>query len=434
MYNVSNLIPCNGQYFTKADEVEYGQYFSKCYKCLYPNSTYNDLEMIRTVTFIVTENCNLNCSYCYECSKTKRTMTKEIARKAIDMLFDKTKLEGYFDLDKTKGYIIEVFGGEPFLEPDIIDYIFSYYLETAYHKNKEIFYYSHFNTTTNGTLYFSPEVQHLIHLYGEKFSIGVTVDGNKELHDTCRKFKNGRGSYDLAAKALKAATKDKVDRHTKLTIAPENVSYLSDALINLWDNLQIQIVHANCVYEDVWQLKDAKLLYRELIKVADYLLEEERYAYYYVSLFDETLGVPVPEDMLDKNYCGGNGQMLAITPDGQLYPCSRFAPYSLKNQKGFCIGNVNEGIYKGNSELERLQQITLRSQSDEKCLSCQVGNQCGLCSAYNYDKFGTPNKRATAICDCHKATVCANAYYWNKLYKKLGINRTFPLNISNIYI
>ena len=54
---------------------------------------------------------------------------------------------------------------------------------------------------------------------------------------------------------------------------------------------------------------------------------------------------------------------------------------------------------------------------------------CAWCSAYNYEEFGTPNKRATYICDMHKAISMANVYYWNKLYKYLGIDKTFEMHI-----
>jgi hypothetical protein len=56
-----------------------------------------------------------------------------------------------------------------------------------------------------------------------------------------------------------------------------------------------------------------------------------------------------------------------------------------------------------------------------------VAKGCGWCSAYNYEEFGTINKRTTYICIMHKARVLANNYYWNKLYKKLNIKK-YKLN------
>ena len=79
--------------------------------------------LTKNITFVVTEACNLNCSYCYECHKTNNRMSKEVAKEAVDMLFDKNKINGYYNLDKTKAVIIEFIGGEPLLEIELMDYI-----------------------------------------------------------------------------------------------------------------------------------------------------------------------------------------------------------------------------------------------------------------------------------------------------------------------
>lgn len=423
------MVPKNGMYLCMDDDSEYGKSFGDMYSLLNPCvACQNNEQYIKTVTFIVTENCNLKCSYCYECNKTNRSMSKEVAKKAVDMLFDKDKIGHYFDLDNTKGYIIEVFGGEPFLEPEVIDFIFSYFMLKAHEVNHEFFRNSHFSTTSNGTLYHTDAVQKIARKFKEKISLSITLDGNQELHDACRVFPDGRGSYHLAESALKDTLKTSISKSTKLTLAPENVDYLYDAALNLWENVGLQFIHSNCVFENVWTPEKAHVLYEQLIKLADYLLEEERYTKYFISLFDEGIGQPMSERDLNSNFCGGNGQMLSITPDGNLYPCSRFAPYSLQNQPGFLIGNVDEGIYKSNKQIDMLKEITIKTQSDEKCLSCKMASGCGLCTAYNYDVFGTPNKRATNICDCHQERVKANSYYWNKLYKKLGIDKQFVSN------
>ena len=74
-----------------------------------------------------------------------------------------------------------------------------------------------------------------------------------------------------------------------------------------------------------------------------------------------------------------------------------------------------------------LSNITRRSQSTDECFYCPVGSGCSWCSAYNYEEFGTPNKRATYICIMHKATSLANAYYYNKLYKTYNLSYRKPI-------
>jgi hypothetical protein len=66
--------------------------------------------------------------------------------------------------------------------------------------------------------------------------------------------------------------------------------------------------------------------------------------------------------------------------------------------------------------------ITRRSQSTDECFNCPIASGCGWCSAYNYELYGTPNKRATYICGMHKARSLANVYYW----RRMGVD--FPMH------
>ena len=62
--------------------------------------------LTRNVTFQVTDACNLNCSYCYQCNKGTRKMKFEYAKKLIDMMLNgDERLAGYVDV-KTSPAII----------------------------------------------------------------------------------------------------------------------------------------------------------------------------------------------------------------------------------------------------------------------------------------------------------------------------------------
>lgn len=58
-----------------------------------------------------------------------------------------------------------------------------------------------------------------------------------------------------------------------------------------------------------------------------------------------------------------------------------------------------------------------------------MASGCAWCSAWNYQKFGTANKRCTNICIMHKARVLANVYYWNKLHRMNESCDRFALNL-----
>ena len=152
----------------------------------------------------------------------------------------------------------------------------------------------------------------------------------------------------------------------------------------------------------------------------------------FVSLFDENIGRLLPKEE-NNNWCGGNGLMLSLGADGKYYPCLRYMPSSMpEGVEPYVIGDLETGI--GNKEeykvrIEELVKITRSSQSTEECMNCPINMGCAWCSAHNYTVFGTPNKRATFICDMHKARVLANVYFWNRYYSLVGKDDVFELNL-----
>lgn len=129
----------------------------------------------------------------------------------------------------------------------------------------------------------------------------------------------------------------------------------------------------------------------------------------------------------DQNFCGGDGNMLAVDYKGDLYPCLRYMESSIgQNQSPYIIGNINDGIgyTQQTKNLIAGLDVSYQSQSPQECLDCPVSSECGWCSALNYQEFGTINKRTTYTCLMHKARVLANYYYQNKM----GGNYPFLIN------
>ena len=91
-------------------------------------------------------------------------------------------------------------------------------------------------------------------------------------------------------------------------------------------------------------------------------------------------------------------------------------------KSGFIVKSI-EGL----GPVKALDSITRRSQSTDECFNCPIAAGCAWCSAWNYQKYGTPNKRDTGICLMHKARSLANVYYWNKWYKQNGDDKKFKM-------
>jgi uncharacterized protein len=415
----------------KARHMQFTDRFIKMYPEL--SSTRGHKTMV--ITIVVTEDCMLRCSYCYENCKTKNKMDKETGKHVIDMLFEESmKPDGYLNPVNTQAIVLEFIGGEPLLEIDLIDYMVEYfkYKATALDHPWKLNYM--INITTNGIMYNDPKVQEFIEMNDGRLNIAITIDGDKKLHDSCRTFPDGRGSYDMVASAFKKHLTRNVVKNTKMTLSPNNISYLFEGTTHLFEEIGLDEVFSNCVFEKGWTVEHAKVFYSELKKLADYLIENDRYTYLSDSLFEPMIGVPMDEDD-NQNWCGGTGKMLAISTDGKLYPCMRYMPFSLKEGSGgFDIGDYVHGFAdtdERKNRIEEIKAITRRSQSTDECFTCPIAKGCAWCSAYNFEEFGTVNKRATYICVMHKARVLANRYFWQKLYRAGATDEEFPLNIPD---
>lgn len=421
--------PKNRKYLSSEDFPSWNDSFGALVKDTLNLPDKEKMKFVRNITFIVTEDCNLRCSYCYQPNKTHKHMTKEVGKRVVDFLLEGDKFNGYIDTENCCGVILDFIGGEPLLEIDLIDHIVDYFRFKAFALGHPWATNYMVSISSNGVMYNNPRVQKFLQKNNGRVSFGISIDGNKELHDSCRLFPNGEGSYDLAFDAVKKHIANYGMDRTKATISPENLPYLTKAIKHLW-SIGLSGVMANTVYEEGWTIEDARLFYKELRQLADYLLEDQNYTRYFTSLFSETIGQPA---YTYDNWCGGNGAMLAIGPDGRCFPCLRYADISMSTpgRKGKSIGDIYEGIHSKEEDewLCKLCSITAETQSNEECLGCQIASGCGSCNGYQYDKFGDPNHRATFICVMHKARVLVNVYYWNKLYAAVNEPKKFELHI-----
>lgn len=142
------------------------------------------------LTLNLTENCNMRCSYCIYSGKykkqrihSKRYMSEKTALKAVDYFLNNCANEIY----------VGFYGGEPLLAfkqmKEVVEYIKS--------KTDRII---NFSLTTNGTLFNEEIIEFFVR---NKFSVTVSLDGPKRVHDRYRKYINGRGTFQRVMKNLK---------------------------------------------------------------------------------------------------------------------------------------------------------------------------------------------------------------------------------------
>lgn len=134
----------------------------------------------------LTELCNLKCSYCYYSNTMESSKVKHFSKKNIITLFDR------LNESKIREMHFIIHGGEPLLDKDLLRFFFEQQKKLKINVSNTI--------QTNGTL-FDDDILYILDDYSID-SIGISVDGLQKENDFYRKYKNGKGSYQVICDGL----------------------------------------------------------------------------------------------------------------------------------------------------------------------------------------------------------------------------------------
>ena len=196
----------------------------------------------KSITFIVTKDCQLACKYCYLVGKnSKERMTWEVAKAAIDYILDHEQDMGQ------ESVVWDFIGGEPFLEIDLVDKICDYLKVEMYRRNHHWFNSYRFSFSTNGINYGTEKVQRFIKKNRDHLSIGITIDGTKRKHDLNRIWKTKemeagvvskpeeeQGSYEDVVKNIPLWLEQFPGASTKVTISSADIPYIKESVLHLY--------------------------------------------------------------------------------------------------------------------------------------------------------------------------------------------------------
>lgn len=323
----------------------------------------------KSLTLILTYDCNLACDYCFCGRKRKENMSEEMAKQAIDYFCENS--EGKCNL--------VFFGGEPLLRADLIEELCRYCNE----KYPDKFSYC---ITTNGTL-INPRTVKLL----EDNNIGVTLsmDGMRESHDLHRRFCDGRPSFDVIMKNIHE-NNFKIERiTTRLTFTRYNVHKLAENLIGLHkEGFRNLAFYPASDKNDMYTEEDINNFRKEIDKLMAYT-----YNCYQtnnpinISWFNKSIRSHINGSC---ERCMAGVRQFSVTPDGDFYPCNRVD----FNDKTWCIGNLQNGIDK-KKQLE-LQKELLKE--DPECDGCSLKSRCSICQIDAYNNTGTVWKKPEFYC------------------------------------
>ena len=314
---------------------------------------------ITKLELILTESCNLACTYCFEKRMhSHKEMEFEVAKAAIDLLFDYSRNEPVL--------CITYFGGEPTLNFPAIQVITEYAEHRALQAGKSV----EFTMTSNGTLLTDTMVDYFIL---HKIKVLLSIDGLEATHNRFRGDKYGKGSFNQVINGLEILKKKQLWIGVKMTVMPQNVPSLYEDIIGLFNKgiNQFIIGHATGLK---WSEEDMRSFVEQLNKVYQWYRQISR----------NILKISEFEERTEKSAyfgCQAGRDCISISINGEISPCSKIL--ALDNSKPMLkLGDIRYGLTNFNNRFELLRCSKLRSACE--ALTIAEFFQGG-CFAANYE-------------------------------------------------
>lgn len=320
---------------------------------------------LSNLTFIVTDSCNFDCTYCFQ-KKKKQNMEISTIDKAVHFFYP-------FLTEKTD---IVFYGGEPLLAFDAIQHIVSL-LNEKNEKSSEKKEFV-FSLTTNGSLITEEMLRYFDRF---KFSIMLSFDGLTQ--DIARK----PGSF---APLLKLVRRFKhfpgIDFSINSVFTPETVELLPESLRFVIEASEGAEVLLSLSTMEPWSPEARDKLEHQLTRLTDFL-----YSYY-----NENGTIPIPDFRPPKPgpkkgfVCTAGLTRMAVTPGEDIWGCYLFHDYLADKKESddhgrYYFGNLDnfienfETVYPQTlSNYKSLRQECFLSE-EQFCFLCEEVGDCGVC-------------------------------------------------------
>jgi len=344
---------------------------------------------VKAMCLNIAHDCNLRCEYCFastgDFGKGRKLMTFETGKKAIDFLLEKSYGRETLELD--------FFGGEPLMNFDVVKQIVEYARSREAEFNKKF----RFTITTNGLL-LNDEITEYINK--EMSNVVLSIDGRKCVNDKVRKRVDGSGCYDTILPKFKKVVEGRGDKdyYVRGTFTKYNLDFSDDvyALYNEgFDQISIEPVVGDPKMPYALTEKELFAAFNEYEKLAIRMLDGqkkgEKFNFFHF-MIDLDQG---PCAIKRLRGCGCGNDYIAITPDGDIYPCHQFV-----GMEDFKMGNIDEGTF----DLEMKKKFaSAHIYTKPECKKCWAKFYCsGGCNANNQIYAGDIHNAHKFSCELEK--------------------------------
>ena len=344
---------------------------------------------IKAMCLHISHDCNLRCKYCFastgDFGTGRKLMPLETAKAAIDFLLEKSVGRENLELD--------FFGGETLMNFDVVKQTVAY----ARSKEKEYGKNFRFTITTNGMLLDDDAIDFI---NKEMYNVVLSIDGRKEVNDRMRVRADGNGSYDRIVKNFKKLVEKRGDKewyvrgtYTKYNLDfSEDVMHLHDVG---FDQVSVEPVVSDPNLPYAITEEDLPEVFDEYDRLALRLLDArkkgEGFNFFHFML-DLDQG---PCAIKRLRGCGCGNEYVAVTPEGDIYPCHQFV-----GMEDWKMGSVLDNSVDMDAKA-RFAKANIYGKTD--CGDCWAKFYCsGGCNANNLQYAGDILKPHKLSCELEK--------------------------------
>ena len=329
--------------------------------------------------FVVSKNCNFNCIYCQAGNLNQNenyNMSKETAKRAVDIAMD----------SPSRYLTFEFQGGEPLMNFETIKYIVEYSKSISNGKFIE------YNLVSNLTLLTDEMIEFFIE---NEVSICTSIDGNRELQNINRPYKNADSYKETVNKikklkekqikvnAIETTTKHSLDKYKEIVD-----EYIKLELESIFIRPLTRLGKADNNWKNIgYEAEEFLEFYK---KALDYIIEKNKQGVFlsegHSNIFLKKILLNQPVNYMElRSPCGGAIGQLAYYYDGNVYTCDEGRMLSEMGDDSFKVGNVYENTYKELMQCDCTKAMCVSSCIEclPYCSTCVYMPYCGTCPVIN---------------------------------------------------
>lgn len=367
-----DLLESTKNNITELEEVHPDFYQELIKNCFIVESNLDEIKMVKDHSSLVdhneshylliinpTMNCNFKCWYCYESHVNNSKMTPQTIESIKKLI---TKIVSN---ERIKSFSLSWFGGEPLLYfKDVIKPISEYTLELCEKYNVTL----NSDYTSNGYL-INKETVDLLKRYRTS-QIQITLDGNREKHNTIRYISKSKGSYNVIIKNVSLLCEKGLSVRLRINYTKETLEGIRDIINDLKIYTKKQRDFLQIAFHQVWQ--DDSNLTEEI----NTIIKEFRNKGFFVTTHDN------PDNVRTSCYADRVNHS-TINYNGEVFKCTA-RDFNFKNKEGEL---TDEGNIIWNEKYDKRMNSKFKNTP---CLECNILPICnGGCSQHAIENENT---------------------------------------------